>query len=118
MTTVTSTQIQLVRRPVGWPVAEDFRTAQVEYDEPAAMRRYLVEAGVPADRVVADHAGFDTYDSCSRAQRIFGVDRLTVKDGRIVEEIVYADTAPLRTARDGVGKLEPLVVLPRAEVVA
>ena len=49
-----------------------------EYDEPAAMRRYLVDAGVPADRVVTDHAGFDTYDSCSRAQRIFGVERLTV----------------------------------------
>lgn len=49
-----------------------------EYNEPDAMRRYLVAAGVPADRVVADHAGFDTYDSCSRAQRIFGVDRLTV----------------------------------------
>ena len=49
-----------------------------EYNEPDAMRRYLVEAGVPADKVVADYAGFDTYDSCSRAQRIFGVDRLTV----------------------------------------
>ncbi len=49
-----------------------------EYNEPDAMRRHLVDAGVPADRVVADYAGFDTYDSCSRAQRIFGVDRLTV----------------------------------------
>ena len=49
-----------------------------EYNEPDAMRTYLVDAGVPADKVVADYAGFDTYDSCSRAQRIFGVDRLTV----------------------------------------
>jgi vancomycin permeability regulator SanA len=49
-----------------------------EYNEPDAMRAYLVDAGVPADKVVADYAGFDTYDSCSRAQRIFGVDRLTV----------------------------------------
>jgi vancomycin permeability regulator SanA len=49
-----------------------------EHDEPDAMRRYLVDAGVPVDHVVADHFGFDTYDSCSRAQRIFGVDRLTV----------------------------------------
>jgi vancomycin permeability regulator SanA len=49
-----------------------------EYNEPDAMRGYLVDAGVPADKVVADYAGFDTYDSCSRAQRIFGVDRLTV----------------------------------------
>ncbi len=49
-----------------------------EYDEPDAMRGYLVDAGVPADRVVADHAGFDTYDSCVRAQRVFGVDRVVV----------------------------------------
>ena len=49
-----------------------------EHDEPDAMRTYLVDAGVPADKVVADHAGFDTYDSCSRAQRTFGVERLTV----------------------------------------
>jgi vancomycin permeability regulator SanA len=49
-----------------------------EYNEPDAMRAYLLDAGVPADKVVADYAGFDTYDSCSRAQRIFGVERLTV----------------------------------------
>lgn len=49
-----------------------------EYNEPDAMRGYLIDAGVPADKVVADYAGFDTYDSCSRARRIFGVDRLTV----------------------------------------
>ena len=49
-----------------------------EYNEPDAMRGYLIAKGVPADKVVADYAGFDTYDSCSRAQRIFGVDRLTV----------------------------------------
>lgn len=34
MTSVTSTQIQLVRRPEGWPVADDFRTATVQYDAP------------------------------------------------------------------------------------
>ena len=48
------------------------------YDEPGAMRRWLVERGVPDDRVVLDHAGFDTYDSCLRARRIFGVDRVIV----------------------------------------
>ena len=47
----------------------------VGYDEPDAMRTYLVAHGVPADRVVRDYAGFDTWDSCSRAHRIFGVDR-------------------------------------------
>jgi vancomycin permeability regulator SanA len=49
-----------------------------EYDEPAAMRRYLVDAGVPSAAIVTDHAGFDTYDSCFRAARVFGVRRLIV----------------------------------------
>jgi vancomycin permeability regulator SanA len=45
-----------------------------EYDEPDAMRAYLMERGVPGSRIVGDHAGFDTWDSCARAKRIFGVD--------------------------------------------
>ncbi|SBT47325.1 SanA/YdcF family protein [Micromonospora auratinigra] len=49
-----------------------------DYNEPDAMRRWLVERGVPARQVVLDYAGFDTYDSCARAKRIFGVDRATV----------------------------------------
>ncbi len=46
---------------------------QVDYDEVAAMTSWLVDRGVPAGKVVADHAGFDTYDSCVRAYKIFGV---------------------------------------------
>ena len=49
-----------------------------EYNEPDAMRAYLLRAGVPADKVVADYAGFDTYDSCARARRIFNVSDLIV----------------------------------------
>lgn len=48
------------------------------YDEPTAMRHWLVERGVPENKVVRDHAGLDTYDSCARAKRIFGVDRATL----------------------------------------
>ena len=44
-----------------------------DYDEPEAMRRWLIEHQVPADKIVLDYAGFDTYDSCVRAKRIFGV---------------------------------------------
>ncbi|MFT4216232.1 MAG: ElyC/SanA/YdcF family protein [Micropruina sp.] len=43
------------------------------YDETGGMRDYLIAHGVPADRIVGDHAGFDTYDSCVRAKRVFGV---------------------------------------------
>ncbi|MFH9652869.1 vancomycin high temperature exclusion protein [Streptomyces anulatus] len=45
------------------------------YNEPHAMRRYLAHRGVPNARIVSDYAGFDTWDSCVRAKKIFGVDR-------------------------------------------
>src|SRR5262249_27163884 len=38
------------------------------YDEPDVMRQWLLAHGVPARKVVADYAGFDTYDSCARAK--------------------------------------------------
>ncbi|MEU4212664.1 ElyC/SanA/YdcF family protein [Streptomyces sp. NPDC026206] len=46
-----------------------------DYDEPDAMRAYLTRRGVPDDRIVSDFAGFDTWDSCARAERVFGVKR-------------------------------------------
>src|SRR5437879_4484257 len=42
------------------------------------MRDVLVAEGVPQARIVLDYAGFDTWDSCARAKRIFGVDRAIV----------------------------------------
>ncbi|MBV7697745.1 vancomycin high temperature exclusion protein [Streptomyces sp. TRM70350] len=45
-----------------------------DYDEPDAMRAYLTRHGVPDARIVSDYAGFDTWDSCVRARKIFGVD--------------------------------------------
>jgi vancomycin permeability regulator SanA len=49
-----------------------------DYDEPTAMRKYLVDRGVPASRIVRDFAGFDTWASCVRAKKIFGVDHATL----------------------------------------
>ncbi|MFF6822971.1 ElyC/SanA/YdcF family protein [Streptomyces longwoodensis] len=46
-----------------------------DYDEPDAMRAYLTRHGVPDRRIVSDYAGFDTWDSCVRARKIFGVHR-------------------------------------------
>jgi vancomycin permeability regulator SanA len=46
-----------------------------DYDEPDAMRGYLTRHGVPGGRIVSDYAGFDTWDSCVRAKKIFGVDQ-------------------------------------------
>ena len=52
--------------------------SQPDYDEPSAMRQYLVARGVPAARIVRDFAGFDTWASCERAKKIFGVDHATL----------------------------------------
>lgn len=57
-------------------VSGDNRRAN--YNEPDAMRDYLIENGIPAAKVIADYAGFDTYATCVRAKRIFGVDQAIV----------------------------------------
>lgn len=44
-----------------------------DYDEPTAMLNWLVEHGVPAERVVRDVAGLDTHDTCVRAREVFWV---------------------------------------------
>lgn len=44
-----------------------------EYDEPSAMRRDLIERGVPPGIIYRDYAGFRTLDSVVRAREIFGV---------------------------------------------
>jgi vancomycin permeability regulator SanA len=45
------------------------------YDEPGVMRAYLIAHGVPTTRITVDDAGFDTWDTCARAHRVFGVDK-------------------------------------------
>ena len=42
------------------------------YNEPQAMTRALVEAGIPKDIIFADYAGFRTFDSVVRAKEVFG----------------------------------------------
>jgi SanA protein len=46
----------------------------VDYNEPEAMRQYALEQGVPDEDIVLDYAGRRTYDTCYRADYIFGVE--------------------------------------------
>lgn len=48
------------------------------YDEPTDMKNALTEAGIPADRITCDYAGFRTLDSIVRARAIFGQTNITV----------------------------------------
>lgn len=57
-------------------VSGDNRSAS--YDEPTAMRDWLLAHGVEEGRVVLDFAGLDTHDTCVRAREIFGVERAVV----------------------------------------
>jgi vancomycin permeability regulator SanA len=45
------------------------------HDETRAMRRYLLERGVPERVVLGDDSGLSTYDSCVRAHDVFGMRR-------------------------------------------
>jgi SanA protein len=46
----------------------------VDYNEPDAMREFLLDQGIPGDDIVADYAGRRTFDTCIRAKTIFQVD--------------------------------------------
>lgn len=57
-------------------VSGDNRT--LSYNEPQAMRRWLVKHGVPPLLVVCDYGGRRTYDSLRRARDVFGQGKLVV----------------------------------------
>lgn len=59
---------------VGWILVSGDNRAS-NYNEPLAMRRWLIKRGVPARLVVSDYGGRRTYDSLKRAQAVFGVRR-------------------------------------------
>ncbi|KUJ70715.1 hypothetical protein ACZ90_01600 [Streptomyces albus subsp. albus] len=67
------TAVELYRRGKVHAVLVTGDNSRADYDEPDAMRAYLVRHGVPDRRIVSDYAGFDSWDSCVRAKRIFGV---------------------------------------------
>ena len=48
------------------------------YNEPKKMREALLELGVPSEAMVLDYAGDSTFDSVTRAQIVFGLQRITV----------------------------------------
>ncbi len=51
---------------------------QADYNEVQSMKNYVLSAGVPAEDVFLDHAGFSTYESMYRAKAIFDVDSAIV----------------------------------------
>jgi len=56
------------------------------YNEPMAMRKALMAAGVDSTDITLDFAGFSTFDSVVRAKKVFGLDRFTVISQRFQNE--------------------------------
>jgi SanA protein len=51
---------------------------QKEYNEPVTIKKDLLKAGIPEDKIFLDYAGFRTWDSMIRAKKIFGQAKFTV----------------------------------------
>ena len=49
-----------------------------DYNEVAAMKDYLIAAGIPSEDIYEDHAGYSTYDSVYRARKVFDVEEVTI----------------------------------------
>ena len=47
----------------------------ITYNEPQVMYEYLLSIGVPAEDLQRDFAGRSTYETCERANKIFGVNK-------------------------------------------
>ena len=51
---------------------------QRNYDEVNAMKKYLIDLGVPSKDIFMDHAGFSTYESIYRARDVFELDKAVI----------------------------------------
>lgn len=49
-----------------------------DYNEPDAMKGYMIGRGIDEKLVFADYAGFDTYDSVYRAKEIFKAEKIII----------------------------------------
>ncbi|MFG6686213.1 vancomycin high temperature exclusion protein [Mariniflexile sp. HNIBRBA6329] len=52
--------------------------SKIGYDEPEDLKKDLILAGIPQDKIFLDYAGFRTLDSVIRAKEIFGLTEFTV----------------------------------------
>jgi SanA protein len=51
---------------------------KMSYNEPQDMKRELLLRGIPEERIFLDYAGFRTYDSVIRMNKIFGQSNFTI----------------------------------------
>ncbi|OCG02821.1 ElyC/SanA/YdcF family protein [Gilliamella sp. wkB112] len=52
--------------------------ALLSYNEPITMQKDLIKAGIPREAIVLDYAGFRTFDSIVRANKVFDAKNFTI----------------------------------------
>lgn len=58
----------------------------VSYDEPTDMKNALIAAGIPANKIYLDYAGFRTLDSMERILKVFGQKEVIIVSQRFHNE--------------------------------
>ncbi len=48
------------------------------YNEVEVVKNYLLEQGIPKEKILLDYFGFDTYDSLYRARDVFGIKNIII----------------------------------------
>jgi SanA protein len=72
----------------------------VDYNEPGAMRAFAIKLGVPEKDIVLDYAGRRTYDTCYRAEAIFGLEEaiLVTQDYHLPRALFTCNLLGLKAA--------------------
>lgn len=66
---------------------------RVSHDEVGVMARYLEDRGVASEDIFLDHAGFDSWNTVTRAHRVFGVTRaIFVTQGYHLPRVLWTAT--------------------------
>ncbi|MFD1551148.1 vancomycin high temperature exclusion protein [Putridiphycobacter roseus] len=61
-----------------------------QYNEPETFKNDLIKAGIPANKIFLDYAGFRTLDSVVRAKAIFGQSKLIIISQKFhIERALY-----------------------------
>ena len=71
--------------------------SRTNYNETGDMKRELVAAGIPADDILMDYAGFRTLDSVIRARNLYGASEITV-----ISQVFHVERALYLADRNGI----------------
>lgn len=72
------TGVELYKKGIAPRILMSGDHGRTDYDEVGTMKKYAVDMGIPEDAVFCDHAGFSTYESMVRANKVFGIENAVV----------------------------------------